>query len=115
MNYIIFIHVIHRINQLPEEEASCVLAHSSEVLAEIEHEATVDIFHGDVDDVFDDFSRRLHNKAFCAIIDQFDNIRIIKIAKNLNFLLDVFHDSIASFQVFVFHHFDGDELGGVVD
>ena len=69
MDYVFVVHVVHDANQLVDEKAAGIFAHASEVLTQVEHEAAVDILHGDIDNALDDFARGFDYESIGAVID----------------------------------------------
>ena len=69
MDYVFVVHVVHDANQLVDEKAAGIFAHASKVLTQVEHEAAVDILHGDIDNALDDFARGFDYESIGAVID----------------------------------------------
>lgn len=82
------VHVLEGINHLGHEEASGILAHGAHGLAEVEKEATGNVFHNDEDEVGNDTARGFNNLTSIAEVHHANDAAVVEVLKYRDFVLN---------------------------
>ena len=73
---------------MQKEEPSCVFSHGAHILADVEQETTLYELHDDVDEVADDSTAGLVDRALITVVGHTDDAAVVEVLQNCDFILD---------------------------
>lgn len=109
------LHVGQNVDHLGQEVATCVFAHASDRLAQVEEETAGNVLEEDVDEVLDLSARWLLDIAVGTISLNLDDIGVLEALENLDLLLDGLDGFLVSLEELFSQEFQGVALLGVFE